>query len=173
MKKRVMLTRTNPNVIRIPFLDFFAFILGVEESTVDLLTRCSTTETHRSMLFPGHTIQPFPTPALRLQAVDEDDDLYSTVASVDQRANEGTRIHGFHKALLSTGIEWDSWASLKEGLTVLYNTTASIPTQNPGRLLGLVRLCGLVSHVYARGGKVIRAVYSSTHTSLSGIEELK
>ena len=159
--------------IRIPFLDFFAFILGVEESTVDLLTRCSTTETHGSVLFPGHTIQPLPAPVLRLPAVYEDDDLYSTVTSVDQRADEGTGLHGFHKALLSTGIERDSWASLKEGLTVLYNTTTSIPTQNPGRLLGLVRLWGLVSHVYARGGKVIRGVYSSTPAPLSGIEELK
>ena len=158
--------------IRIPFLDFFAFILGVDDSTVDLLTRCSTAETHGSILFPGHAIQPLPAPASR-SPVDEDDDLYSTMAPVDQKVGEGAQIHGFHKALLSPGIERDSWASLKEGLTVLYNTTASLPTQNPGRILGLVRLWGLVSHVYARGEKVIRGVYSSTPASPSGIEEVK
>ena len=159
--------------IRIPFLNFFAFILGVEESTVDLLTLCSTTETHGSILFPGHTIQPLPAPASRFPAVDEDDDPCSTVASMDQKVDEGTEVYGFHKALLSPGMERDSWASLKEGLAVFYNTTASIPTQNPGRFLGLVRLWGLVSHVYARGGKVIRGVYSPTPASPSGIEEVK
>jgi len=159
--------------IRIPFLDFFAFILGVDESTVDLLTRCSTVETHGSVLFPGHTIQPLPAPASRSPMVDEDDELYSAAAPTNQNIDEKTGVHGFHKALLSPGIERDSWTSLKEGLVVLYNNTPAIPTQNPGRLLGLVRLWGLVSHVYARGGKVIRGVYSSTPASPSGIEEVK
>jgi len=58
-------------------------------------------------------------------------------------------------------------------LTVFYNTAASVPTQNPGRLLGLVQLWGLVSHVYVRGGKVIKKVYSSAPSPPSGIEEVK
>ena len=159
--------------IRIPFLDFFASILGVEESTVDLLTRCSTVETHGSILFPGHTIQPLPAPVPRSSAVDEDEGLYSTTAPIDPKVDERAGIHGFHKALLSPGVERDSWTSLKEGLTVFYNTTTSIPTHNPGRLLGLVQLWGLVNHVYARGGEVIRGVYSSTPASPSRIEEAK
>jgi len=159
--------------IRIPFLDFFASILGVEESTVDLLTRCSTVETHGSVLFPGHTIQPLPAPTSLPTMPDEDDDLSSTVASAIQKADKRVTAHGFHKVLLSPGIERDSWASLKEGLTVFYTTAPSIPTQNPGRLLGLVQLWGLVSHVCIRGGKVIKNVYSSTPGSPSGIEEVK
>lgn len=153
--------------IKIPFLDFFTSLLGVEESTMDLLTRCSTIETHGSVLFPGSAIQPLP--ALTT-VVDEEDDLSSATASAD-KGDEG--IHGFHRALLSPGIERDSWASLKEGLTVFYNTAASVPTQNPGRLLGLVQLWGLVSHVYVRGGKVIKSVYSSAPASSSRIEEVK
>jgi len=158
--------------IRIPFLDFFASILGVDDSTVDLLTRCSTVETHGSILFPGHTIQPLPAPTSHSATVDEDEDISSTVAPENQEADKRVAAHGFHKALLSPGIERDSWASLKEGLTVLYNTAASVPAQSPGRLLGLVQLWGLVSHVYVRGGKVIRGVYS-TPASSSGIEEVK
>lgn len=153
--------------IKIPFLDFFTSLLGVEESTMDLLTRCSTMETHGSVLFPGSAIQPLP--ALTT-VVDEEGDLSSATASAD-KGDEG--IHGFHRALLSPGIERDSWASLKEGLTVFYNTAASVPTQNPGRLLGLVQLWGLVSHVYVRGGKVIKSVYSSAPASSSRIEEVK
>lgn len=153
--------------IKIPFLDFFTSLLGVEESTMDLLTRCSTIETHGSVLFPGSAIQPLP--ALTT-VVDEEGDLSSATASAD-KGDEG--IHGFHRALLSPGIERDSWASLKEGLTVFYNTAASVPTQNPGRLLGLVQLWGLVSHVYVRGGKVIKSVYSSAPASSSRIEEVK
>ena len=159
--------------IRIPFLDFFASILGVEESTVDLLTRCSTVGTHGSVLFPGHTIQPLPAPTPPPTMSDEDGDLSSTVASADQKADKRVAVHGFRKALLSPGIERDSWASLKEGLTVFYNTAPSVPTQNPGRLLGLVQLWGLVSHVCVRGGKVIKSVYSSTPGPPSGIEEVK
>ena len=158
-------------IIRIPFLDFFASILGVDESTLDLLTRCSTTETHGSALFPGHTIQPLPAPTSSLTMVDEDGHLPSDIVT-DRKADKEVAVHGFHKALLSSGIERDSWGSLKEGLTAFYNTAASVPAQNPGRLLGLVQLWGLVSHVYVRGGKVIRGVYSSTPTS-SGIEEVK
>ena len=154
--------------IKIPFLDFFASLLGVEESTMDLLTRCSTIETHGSVLFPGSAIQPLPTPAT---VVSEEGDLPSTTAPADKKADEG--IHGFHRALLSPGIERDSWASLKEGLTVFYNTAASVPTQNPGRLLGLVKLWGLVSHVYVRGGKVIKSVYYSAPASSPRIEEVK
>ena len=153
--------------IKIPFLDFFASLLGVEESTMDLLTRCSTIETHGSVLFPGSAIQPLP--ALTT-VVDEEGDLSSATAPAD-KGDEG--VHGFHRALLSPGIERDSWASLKEGLTVFYNTAASVPTQNPGRLLGLVQLWGLVSHVYVRGGKVIKSVYSSAPASSSRIEEVK
>ena len=154
--------------IKIPFLDFFASLLGVEESTMDLLTRCSTIETHGSVLFPGATIQPLPAPTT---IVDEEDYLSSTTAPADRKANED--IHGFHRALLSPGIERDSWASLKEGLSVFYNTAASVPTQNPGRLLGLAQLWGLVSHVYVRGGKVIKSVYSPAPASSSRIEEVK
>ena len=153
--------------IRIPFLDFFVSILGVEESTMDLLTRCSTVETHGSILFPGHTIQPLPAPTSLSAMVDGEDDI----TPADQKASNRVVVHGFHKALLSPGIERDSWGSLKEGLTVFCTTAASVPTQNPGRLLGLTQLWGLVSHVYARGGKVIRGVYSSAPASPSGIEE--
>jgi len=135
---------------------------------MDLLTRCSTMESHGSVLFPGSTIQPLPAPTTM---VDEEDDLSTTTSSADKKANEG--VHGFHRALLSPGIERDSWASLKEGLTVFCNTAASVPTQNPGRLLGLVQLWGLVSHVYVRGGKVIKRVYSSAPASSSRIEEVK
>ena len=151
--------------IRIPFLDFFASLLGVEESTVDLLTRCSTIETHGSILFSGHTIQPLPAPTTM---VDEEGRFSSIAAPADQKADERAAFHGFHRALLSPGIERDSWTSLKEGLTVFYNTAASVPTQNPGRLLGLAQLWGLVSHVYVRGGTVIKNVYSSSPTSPSG-----
>lgn len=154
--------------IRIPFLEFFASLFGVDESTVDLLTRCSTVETHGSILFPGHTIQPLPTPVSRLATIDEDE-FSSTAGPVDQRV----AVHGFHKALLSSDMERDSWASLMEGLTVFYHTTASVPAQTPVRLLGLTQLWGLVSHVCAQGGRVIRGVYSPTPASTSGIEEMK
>ena len=159
--------------IKIPFLDFFASILGVEESTVDLLTRCSTAETHGSILFPGHTIQPLPAPVSPSAIADEDDDISSTIAPADHRADKRVAVHGFHKAFLSPGVERDAWGSLKEGLTVFYDTAASVPAQNPGRLFGLVRLWGLISHVYARGGNVVRSVYSSAPTSPPGIEEVK
>ena len=155
--------------IRIPFLDFFASILGVDESTVDLLTQCSTVETHGSILFPGHAVQPLLAPTSLFTTVEEDDDL---TAPTDQKIDKRVAVHGFHKALLSPGIERDSWGSLKEGLTVFYNTAASVPAQNPGRLLGLVQLWGLVSHVCTRGGKVIKGVYSASPT-FSGIEEAK
>ena len=148
--------------IRIPFLDFFVSLLGVDESTVDLLTLCSTAETHGSVLFPGHTIQPLPAP--RTMA-DEEDGLSSTVTSVDQNIGERGVLHGFHRALLSPGMERDSWASLKEGLVVFYNTAASMPTQSPGRILGLAQLWGVVSHVCVRGGEVIKSVCSATPTS--------
>jgi hypothetical protein len=151
--------------IRIPFLDFFAYMLGVEESTVDLLTRCPTVETHGSALLPGYTTQPLPSPKSNPTAVDGDDDPSSTAVPVDENS-----IRGFHKALLSSGVERDSWVSLKEGLAVFYDT-ASVPTQNPGRLLGLAQLWGLVSHVYVRGGSVIRSVYSSTRASPSRVGE--
>ena len=146
--------------IRIPLLDFFASLLGVEETTMDLLTRCSTIEIHGSILFPGSTIQPLPAPTT---IVDEEEDLSSTTAPEDKKTDEG--VHGFHRALLSPGIEQDSWASLKEGLTVFYSTAASVPAQSPSRLLGFAQLWGLVSHAYARGGKVIKSVYSSAPAS--------
>lgn len=148
--------------IRIPFLDFFVSLLGVDESTVDLLTLCSTAETHGSVLFPGHTIQPLPAPTT---ITDEDDDLSATITPIDQNIGERGVFHGFHRALLSPGIERDSWASLKEGLVVFCNTAASMPTQSPGRLLGLAQLWGVVSHVYVRGGEVVKSVCSSTPTS--------
>ena len=148
--------------IKIPFLDFFVSLLGVDGSTVDLLTLCSTTETHGSVLFPGHTIKPLPAPATM---ADEEGDLSSTIMPGDQNIGERGVVHGFHRALLSPGIERDSWASLKEGLVVFCNTTASMPTQSPGRLLGLAQLWGVVNYVYVRGGEVIKSVYSSTPTS--------
>ena len=159
--------------IGFPFLDFFASILGVEESTVDLLTHCSTVETHGSVLFPGHTIQPLPAPPSHLITGDEFDDLSSTFVPADKEADSGTGVHGFHKALLSPGMERDSWASLKGGLTVFYNTAASVPARNTGRLLGLVQLWELVSHGCAKGGNVVKRVYSSTRTSPSRTQGVK
>jgi len=155
--------------IRIPFLDFFVSLLGVDESTVDLLTLCSTAEAHGSVLFPGHTIQPLPAPTTM---ADEEGDPSSTTTPVDRNIGERGVFHGFHRALLSPGIERDSWASLKEGLVVFCSTAASMPTQSPGRLLGLAQLWGVVSHVYVRGGEAIKSVYSSTPTSLEtrGVE---
>lgn len=160
--------------IKIPFLDFFASILGVDESTVDLLARCSTVETHGSVLFPGHTIQPLPAPTSHPTTADEDDHTSAAIPT-DHRADKRAAVRGFHKALLFPGVERESWISLKEGLAVLSNTAALVPPQNPGRLLGLVQLWGLVSHVYARGGDAIKNVYFSTRTSASpsGIEEVK
>lgn len=158
--------------IKIPFLDFFASILAVDESTVDLITRCSTVEIHGSVLFPGHAVQPLLAPTSH-PITDEDGDLFSTVVPAMQEGDERTAIHGFHRALLSSGVERDSWTSLKEGLAVFYNTTPSVPTLNPGRLLGLAQLWGLVSHACARGGNVLGSVYSSTHTAPSGVEETK
>ncbi|KAF9645736.1 hypothetical protein BDM02DRAFT_3119721 [Thelephora ganbajun] len=149
--------------IRIPFLDFFASILGVDPLTVDLLARCSTVETHGSVLFPDHTIQPLPALTSHPTTMDDGGNISSTIAPVDQKIDKRSGVHGFHKALLSPGIERDSWASLKEGLTVFYTTATSVPTQNPGRLLGLVQLWG----------KLVKSVYSSTPASPSEIEEVK
>jgi len=104
---------------------------------------------------------------------DGDEDLFSTLTPVDQNVDKRTTVRGFHKALLLPGIERDSWASLKEGLTIFYNTAASAPTRNPSRLLGLVQLWGFVSHVYVRGGEVIRGVYPTPASSSSGVEEVK
>jgi len=101
---------------------------------------------------------------------DEDDDFFSASEYADGEHDRGTRVHGFHKVLLSPGMERDSWASLKEGLTVFYNT-ASAPTQTSSPFLGLVQLWGLVSHGCAKGKNVIRRVY--TRTSLSRAEEVK
>jgi hypothetical protein len=159
--------------IRIPFLDFFASILGVEESTMELLTRCSTIETHGSVLFPGHTIQPLPVPTSRSTTGDENDDSSSITAPTDQETDQRVTVHGFRKALLPSSIERDSWASLKEGLTVFYSTATPVSAQSPGRLLGLVQLWGLVSHVCVQGGNAFRGVYSSTPASPSGIEEVE
>ncbi|KAF9781554.1 hypothetical protein BJ322DRAFT_1076879, partial [Thelephora terrestris] len=155
--------------IRFPLLDFFASILGVDESTVDLLTRCSTVETHGSVLFPGHAIQPLPAPPSHLIVGDEDDDLFPASEYPNEELDIGARVHGFHKVLLSPGMERDSWASLKEGLTVFYNT-ASAPTQTSSPFLGFVQLWGLVSYGCAKGKNVIRRVY--TRTSLSRAEEV-
>jgi len=157
--------------IKMPFLDFFASVLGVDGSTVDLITRCSTVEVHGSVLFPGHAVQPLPAPTSHT-TTDEDGDFFSTVVPARQEGGERTSIHGFHKALLSSGMERDSWTSLKEGLTVFCNTT-SVPIRSPGRSLGLVQLWGLVNHAYTRGGDVLKSVYSSTHTAPSGVEETK
>ena len=146
--------------IRVPLLDFFASILGVEDSTVALLTCRPMAETRGSIIFPGHTIQPLPTP--QTTNVDEDDTLSSTVAPTDQRPYRIPAAHGFHKALLSPGMELDSRASLKKGLTVFYNTATSVSVPDSGRLLGLMELWSLVSHACARGGNVIKRVYFST-----------
>ena len=45
---------------------------------------------------------------------------------------------------------WHRVRLLGKGLTVFYNTAASVPTQVPGRLLGLMQLWGLASHVCVR-----------------------